>query len=290
MSEELRQPELKMPRIIVQSIVIDGTMGFVFLLVILFCIGNVDEALNPKFIFPSIGLFREVTKSVQAATIMQSGISLIGLLSSIGVITSVSRLTWSFARDGGLPFSAYFAHVSTRKQMDSMNRTNGTWKVDRERRVPKRSILLVCTVVVILSLINIGSRKALGAILALSTSSLYVSYLIPVVMMVVRRLDTSRGPIAFGPWTLGRYGMAINVFALVFGVFVCIFVPFPTQIPVTAKNMNWSGPVFLGVCVLLLADWVFRARKTYVGPVMRLLHSRSNTVSLDEYRSAGPSC
>ncbi|KAJ5219695.1 hypothetical protein N7468_008899, partial [Penicillium chermesinum] len=238
MSEELRQPDIRMPRIIVQSILIDGILAFIFLLVILFCIGNVDEALNPRFIFPSIGLFREATGSVRAATIMQAGISVIGMLSSIGVVTSVSRLTWAFARDGGLPFSAYFAHV-----------------------------------MMLLSLINIASEQALNAILALSTSSIYVSYLIPIVMMIIRRLDKTRPPIMFGPWSLGRYGMAVNVFALIFGIFVCVFVPFPTQIPVTARNMNWSGPVFVGVCLLLLADWVFRARRSYVGPVKDLLQS-----------------
>lgn len=94
--------------------------------------------------------------------------------------------------------------------------------------------------------------------------------------MIIRRVDTSRGPIPFGPWTLGRYGMAINIFALVFGVFVCIFVPFPTQIPVTAANMNWSGPVFLGVVILLVIDWTFRARTKYTGP-KDLIKSDSKT-------------
>ncbi|KAJ6153695.1 hypothetical protein N7470_006654 [Penicillium chermesinum] len=232
MSEELRQPDIRMPRIIVQSILIDGILAFIFLLVILFCIGNVDEALNPRFIFPSIGLFREATGSVRAATIMQAGISVIGMLSSIGVVTSVSRLTWAFARDGGLPFSAYFAHVST------------LWGQD----VQENCSPVIGRPLMLLSLINIASEQALNAILALSTSSIYVSYLIPIVMMIIRRLDKTRPPIMFGPWSLGRYGMAVNVFALIFGIFVCVFVPFPTQIPVTARNMNWSGPVFEELC------------------------------------------
>lgn len=146
-------------------------------------------------------------------------------------------------------------------------------QIDRQHRVPKRAIELVCTAVIILSVINAASKTALSAILALSTSSLYVSYLIPVVMMIIRRLDTDRGPIRFGPWSLGRYGMIINIYSLVFGTFVCIFVPFPTQIPVTTANMNWSGPVFLGVCVLLVIDWVFRARKKYIGPTKYLPYS-----------------
>ena len=51
------------------------------------------------------------THSVKAATAMQCAIGVIGLMSSIGVVASVSRLTWAFARDGGLPYSKFFAHV-----------------------------------------------------------------------------------------------------------------------------------------------------------------------------------
>ncbi|KAJ5805360.1 hypothetical protein N7474_011247 [Penicillium riverlandense] len=255
MSEEVKNPAVVIPRILVQTIAINGLMAFVFLLIVLFCIGSVDEALNPPYIYPIIGIFEQATRSVGATTAMQTAITLIGMVSNLGVVASVSRLTWAFARDGGLPFSAYFAHV------------------DRQHRVPKRAIVFVCSAVVILSVINAASETALSAILALSTSSLYVSYLIPIAMMIMRRMDTDRGPIRFGPWSLGRHGMMINIYSLVFGIFVCIFVPFPTQIPVTAANMNWSGPVFLGICVLLLIDWVFRARKKYIGPTKYLPHS-----------------
>ncbi|KAJ5740781.1 hypothetical protein N7493_000653 [Penicillium malachiteum] len=253
MSEEVRNPAVVIPRILIQTIAINGLMAFVFVLVILFCLNSVEDALNPQYIYPMIGIFKSSTQSVGAATAMQTGISLIGMVSNTGVVASVSRLTWAFARDGGLPFSHYFAHI------------------DRQQRVPKRAIYLVCAAVVVLSTINAASETALSAILALSTSALYVSYLIPIVMMIIRRLDASKGPIQFGPWSLGCYGMAINVFALAFGIFVCIFVPFPTIIPVTAANMNWSGPVFLGVCILLIIDWVFRARKKYIGPMMDLM-------------------
>lgn len=49
-----------------------------------------------------------------------------------------SRLTWAFARDKGLPFSEYFAHVN------------------EHHRIPTRAVSLVAIVVVLLSLINIG--------------------------------------------------------------------------------------------------------------------------------------
>lgn len=111
MSEEVRNPAVVIPRVLVQTLAINGVLAFVFLLVILFCIGSVKEALNPAYMFPIIGIFKQATNSVGAAKAMQNAISGIGMVSNVGVVASVSRLTWAFARDGGLPFSSYFAHV-----------------------------------------------------------------------------------------------------------------------------------------------------------------------------------
>ena len=72
--------------------------------------------------------------------------------------------------------------------------------------------------------------------------------------------------IAWGPWTLGRFGPAINIFALVYGVFICIFLPFPSQQPVTALNMNYAAPVLGFVILFAVVDWLVRGRKVYVGP------------------------
>jgi choline transport protein len=112
MSEEVRNAPTVIPRILVQTIVINGGLAFGFVLVLLFCIGNVENALNSPTGYPIIEIFFQATGSIKAATAMQSAITFIGIASSIGVVASVSRLTWAFARDGGLPFSKFFAHVS----------------------------------------------------------------------------------------------------------------------------------------------------------------------------------
>ena len=43
---------------------------------------------------------------------MESAIVIIAFAASFALLASVSRLTFAFARDGGLPFSDYFAYVS----------------------------------------------------------------------------------------------------------------------------------------------------------------------------------
>ena len=255
MSEEVRNASTVIPKILVQTIAINGGLAFIFILVLLFCIGDVNAALSTRTGYPIIEIFYQATGSVKAATAMQCSITIIGFASNIGVVASVSRLTWAFARDGGLPFSQFFS------------------KVDPTYHVPFRAIGLVSFTVVLLSLINVASTTAISAILALTTSTLYISYLIPIVLLVIKRLNvaTDPEPLVFGPWTLGRWGMALNLYSIVFGTFVTIFVPFPTTIPVTALNMNYSGPIFAGLCILLICDWLVRGRKRYTGPLKELL-------------------
>lgn len=117
----------------------------------------------------------------------------------------------------------------------------------------------------LLSLINIASTTAFNAILSLSTLALYCSYLIPISLLLLKRFR--KEPIPFGPWTLGRFGMLINIAALVYGAFVCIFLPFPPFQPVTAKNMNYGGPVMGFVLTFAVAGWFLTGKGRFVGPV-----------------------
>ena len=91
-----------------------------------------------------------------------------------------------------------------------------------------------------------------------------MSYLIPISLFALKRI---RGePIEFGPFTLGKFGLAINLYAIAFGIFICIWLPFPAATPATAASMNWAGPVFGFLFVIALIDWFVRGRKHYAGP------------------------
>jgi choline transport protein len=111
MSEEVQNAPTVIPRMLVQTIAINGTLAFAFVIVLLFCVGDYMAALSSPTGYPIIQIFYQATGSARAATAMQCGIVAVGFISSLGVVASVSRLTWAFARDGGLPFSPFFAHV-----------------------------------------------------------------------------------------------------------------------------------------------------------------------------------
>lgn len=124
----------------------------------------------------------------------------------------------------------------------------------------------------LLGLINIGSSTAFTAILSLSTLTLYISYIIPIIIFALRKLRHK--PIPYGPFRMGPLGLYVNIFAVVYAMFICIFLPFPPEQPVTAKNMNYASPVFAFVLLFSLVDWFVRGRKLYKGPIREVVSSR----------------
>jgi hypothetical protein len=86
---------------------------------------------------------------------------------------------------------------------------------------------------------------------------------------MIRKLQ-GRHP-QYGPFKLGRWGIPINLFACVYIDYMLSFVALPTVIPVTAVNMNYAGPLVLGVMIIAVADWIFRGRHRFEVPVPRAL-------------------
>ena len=84
--------------------------------------------------------------------------------------------------------------------------------------------------------------------------------------------DRLRGEhIAYGPWRMGKYGLAINIFSIVYSIFISIFLLFPTALPVTALNFNWTVVVLFGVLLFSMVYWVSFGRRQFHGPVKEMV-------------------
>ncbi|KAK4913673.1 hypothetical protein LTR49_018007 [Elasticomyces elasticus] len=152
------------------------------------------------------------------------------------------RLTWAWARDRSLP--GYFAHV------------------DPKHRIPLRAVWLPIFVVMVLSLLNLAGATAFSVILALSTFGLYQSYIIAIACMLHARLT---GRVQTAQWSLGRFGVPINIFALVYSAWLAIFMVFPNYLPITALNMNYALPINAAVWIVALITWFVYANKKWKG-------------------------
>ncbi|GAB1214271.1 hypothetical protein ATERTT37_003433 [Aspergillus terreus] len=137
------------------------------------------------------------------------------------------------------------------------------------RMLPTRAVLATSVVMVLLGLINIGSTTAFNAIISLAVFGLHVSYLVPVVFMLWRRLAPPE-LLTYGPWKLGRLGIATNIISLIYLTYTSVFMVFPPYQPVTAVNMNYASLIFGAVLIFSGVYWVYKGRKVYEGPQVGL--------------------
>lgn len=120
----------------------------------------------------------------------------------------------------------------------------------------------------LLNLIYIGSSEAFSAIISLTTLTLYCSYVLPVIIMVIRRFE--KKPLHFGPFSLGKFGLPVNILGILWGIFTVAFVILPKEMPATAANMNYAPVVFGAALIFSLTLWIVWGRKVYHGPVNEL--------------------
>lgn len=208
----------------------NGLMALVMGVTFIFCIGDIDDVLASPTYEPFIQVFFNATQSYAGTTIMSFIIMLMLTSACISEVATASRQLWSFARDNGkhtspapsnsfadtllgLPFSGWLSQV-----------TPG-WNI------PLRAISVSVVISSLLSLINIGSYVALNAINSLGVVSLLFSYTVTISCLVWRRLYGA--PLPPRRWSLGKYGLAINIVSLCFVTPLLFFAFWPVSTPVT---------------------------------------------------------
>lgn len=112
MAEEAANANVAIPRAILLSVLINGTLGFTMLIATLFCMGDVQAAIETPTGYPFIEIFRQATDSIPGAMGMSSILLIIAVCSVIGMLAATSRQFWSFARDRGVPGWRLWSKVS----------------------------------------------------------------------------------------------------------------------------------------------------------------------------------
>lgn len=143
MAEETKDASIVVPRSMIWSYLLNGSLGFVMLVTYCFCLTDVDAAISSVSGFPYIYVFQTGTGSVGGAVGLTSIILILGLAGAISFFASASRQTFAFARDKGLPGYRWIGHVHPTLM------------------IPLNAILVTYVFTVLLSLINLGSTIAL---------------------------------------------------------------------------------------------------------------------------------
>lgn len=267
MSEEIQDASVVVPRSIMFTIFINGTLAFGMLIATLFSLTDVQGALTTPTGYPYMEILLHATGSVAGATILASILVVMQYCANVGLLASASRMCWSFARDRGLPGWKWLQHVDARTSL------------------PIRSILVTTCVSCLLSLIILGSSTAFNDLVSLSVSGLQSSYLVAISLLLYRRYTGAILPpassvgssavadisVRWGPWHIpGYWGIVNNTYACCYLTVVVFFSFWPTQRPVTAANMNYAVLITGAIVIISLVYYLVWARRVYTGPVVEV--------------------
>ena len=150
----------------------------------------------------------------------------------------------AFARDGAIPGSRFWR------------------RVDKRFDIPLLGLVLSTVIDCLLGCIYFGSSSAFNAFTGVATICLSVSYGIPILVSLVR----GRKAVAHSSFSLGIFGLIINVITLAWICLAIVLFCMPTAIPVTAVSMNYASVVFMGFASISVFWYIVRGRKSFKGP------------------------
>ncbi|KAI0505445.1 putative GABA permease [Xylaria bambusicola] len=267
MAEEIRNPAIALPRSLLATLILNGTLGFGTVIALLFCAGDIDDALAEDGRYPFMPILRNALGSTAGAAVLASLIIVMSFTSLTGCIASTSRIYWAFARDQALPGWQTLKKTSTRTS------------------IPFNSIVTTTALAAILLLINIGNATAFNGVISISIAGVMGSYLIAACVLLYRRLTgaiqepkTDDGKInrmdsnlVWGPWRVKSIpGIIINLLTIAFLVFCLFFSFWPTSSMITPQNFNWAVLVTSVVLSFSVVYYFVWARKIYAGPIVEV--------------------
>jgi len=129
---------------------------------------------------------------------------------TLAVMAACIRLLFAMARDGRLPFGTHIARVSGR------------------RRVPVVPALVVGILALVILAVNYGNQSAFLALTSVAIVMFYLAYLGVTGGMLIKRFRGQWPRPDHGPYfSLGRWGMLVNIVAVLYGVIVAVNIAWP---------------------------------------------------------------
>jgi urea carboxylase system permease len=242
LSEETKNPRRTTPRTIITALLISGIGGGLMIIAALMAAPSLDDGHLaseglPYVLTAVLGTFWGKVLLLDVAVAI--------FVCTLAIQTAGSRLVFSMARDGQLPGSRALASVSPR---------SGT---------PLWPSVAVGLLAIGVLAINLGNPALFTTLSSVCIVMLYVAYLLVTVPMLLSRLrgDWNRTgqTMPTGLFSLGRWGLPVNILAILFGAFMVVNLAWPRPEVYDPSGENglllWSAPLMVAA-VLLLGFWV----------------------------------
>ena len=239
LAEETRNPRRVAPKTIRLALTVSAIGGGLMLLGALMAAPTLDEQL-------ATGGLPYVLDSVLGSfwgKVLLCDVAVAIFICTLAIQTACSRLMFSMARDGRLPFSRQLSHVNER---------TGT---------PIAPAILIGLLCIGILLVNVGNSAIFATLASVCIILIYLAYLSVTGPMLYRRFQgwpldreavDAEGKKLF---TMGRFGIVVNVLAVAYGAFMVINLAWPrAEIFDPSGDMpilRWAGPICIAITVLV---------------------------------------
>lgn len=248
LSEEAANATKAVPYGILMSIGSCWLFGWICCIVIAACM-NPDPStlLESPFGQPMAQIYYDALGK-NGALGMMSLLMIVQFLMGVSILVAASRQSWAFSRDGALPFSGYFRHIS---------KSFGY--------IPLRTTIGCAVLAAVLGLLCLIAPAAAAALFSLAVAGNNLAWGVPIFSRVV----WGQHKFSPGPFYTGRFSIPIAwtaVAFLSFGILLCMF-PVGGPDP-TAATMNYTCVINSAVWGGAVLYYAIDARKWFKGPVV----------------------
>ena len=259
LGEETRDPQRTAPKAILRALVASFALGG---LILLFGVMAVRDLRDPQVGSGTGGLQYVVLQALGGGLgrVFLVGIAVAVTVCALAVHTAAIRLMFAMARDNNLPASRRIARVHPRF------------------KTPVTASVLVGAGAIAILLVNIRQPQIFTVVTSIAVVMIYLAYLLVTVPMLLARLR-GRWPGEARPsgFSLGRWGLPVNIAAVVWGAAMALNLAWPR-----AEVYNATGPQHW---YLQWGAFVFVGGIALVGLAYYLLRQRSLTGVLPEHAS-----
>jgi amino acid transporter len=258
--EETKDPRRTAPKGIVRALAAAGVSGALMMLFALMAVGNIKSSQISVAGLPYI--VKQVLGNTTGNIFLWCAVVAIGVC-CLSVQAGAVRVAFAMARDNNLPFGSKLA------------------KVSHTRKTPAIPALVIGVIAIAILAANIKQPQIFGVVTSVVVVMAYSSYLFVTVPMLIKRLR-GEWPLKTAPgfFSMGRWGLPVNIIAIVFGAVAAINMVWPRGAiynPAAPFHwyLRWGGVVF---CVLA----------ALAGLVWYLTVQRHKTEVLAEHRPPAP--
>ena len=139
-------------------------------------------------------------------------------------------------------------------------------KVHHHQNVPLNAVLTTSSLSIILCLIQLGSTVAFNIIISLNLIAFLGTYMISIGCLLLKRFRHE--PLPPARFSLGRWGLPVNLFAFCYSLLTLVFSCFPVSVPVDASTANWGPAIWGGLLCIALLSYLVQGRRDFQGPVV----------------------